>query len=319
MQQETPQSEFEAAYVVVNGARVHYLHAGTGPPMLLIHGLVGSSADWRANLDALAQHATIYAIDLVNMGKSQRVDGLDERLKATAKRIVAIMDALGLPQADVVGHSHGGAVALMLAARYSRRVRRLILFAPANPYSHSSDWMARAYSTPWGRFAARLLPYLPAHVQRLALGRLYGGPDCIADSCLQQYADVLRNGGSLRHVLSIVRCWFADRAMLRRALSRVVSRPTLLLWGDRDYTVTLDSGRRLHRKLRASDLVIVPRAGHSVFEDVPAEVNRIMLDWLTRHPLPAPLPSRLPAPVPRRTTPRSITRYALRSSPPEGG
>ena len=55
------------------GARIHYLHAGSGEPMLLIHGLIGSSANWRNNIGVLAQHASVYAIDLVNMGKSQRV------------------------------------------------------------------------------------------------------------------------------------------------------------------------------------------------------------------------------------------------------
>src|SRR5271169_435819 len=108
MQQETPQSGYEAGYADVLGARVHYLHAGTGPPMLLIHGMVGSSANWRNNIDALAQHASVYAIDLVNMGKSQRVGGLDAGLRATANRIVAIMDALDLAEADIVAHSHGG-------------------------------------------------------------------------------------------------------------------------------------------------------------------------------------------------------------------
>ena len=98
MQQEATQPGYEGAFVEVAGARVHYLQAGSGKPMLLIHGLVGSSANWRYNLDALAQHASVYAIDLVNMGKSQRVEGLDATLRATANRIVAIMDALGLAQ-----------------------------------------------------------------------------------------------------------------------------------------------------------------------------------------------------------------------------
>src|SRR5580658_3011885 len=136
---EARQSEYEEAFVDVAGARVYYLHAGSGRPMLLIHGLVGSSANWRNNIATLAQHASVYAIDLVNMGKSQRVGSLDAGLKSTAKRIVAVMDALGLTQADIVAHSHGGAVALMLAAVHPTRVRRLILFAPANPYSKSSD------------------------------------------------------------------------------------------------------------------------------------------------------------------------------------
>src|SRR5580658_741442 len=193
MMQETSQPGYEEAFVDVFGARVYYLHAGSGRPMLLIHGLVGSSANWRNNIDALAQHASVYAIDLVNMGKSQRIDGLDAGLKATANRIVKVMDALGLAAADIVAHSHGGAIALMLAALHPQRVRRLILFAPANPYCRSADPIVRTYSTPWGGFLAAALPYLPTPIQRIALGEMFGGSDRVADSCLEEIVDRLRN------------------------------------------------------------------------------------------------------------------------------
>jgi pimeloyl-ACP methyl ester carboxylesterase len=311
MQQGSPQPEVTAAFVDVLGARMHYLHAGTGHPMLLFHGLVGSSANWSGNIPALAQHASVYAIDVVNMGKSQRVDGLDPSLKAAAKRIVAAMDALGIADADIVAHSHGGSVALMLAARYPLRVRRLILFAPANPYSNSSDLMVRVYSTPWGRFAARILPYLPARLQRAALGDLYGGPDRIVDSCLQEYVEVLRNSASLRHVLSTIGCWLAEMAKLKRALRRVARVPTLLVWGDRDCTVSLTSGIKLNRKLRRSELIVIPGGTHSVFQEIPNEANRVMLEWLVRHPLSAPLPTFQRSPsTPRPRTPRRSTAAA---------
>jgi pimeloyl-ACP methyl ester carboxylesterase len=281
MKQETPQPGYEEAFVDVAGARVHYLHAGSGRPMLLIHGLVGSSENWRNNIDALAQNASVYAIDLMNMGKSQRVGGLDARLMATANRIVAVMDALNLSNADIVAHSHGGAVALMLAALHPRRVRRLILFAPANPYSRSSDLMVRVYSTAWGGFLAWMLPYLPAPIQRIALGEMYGGAHRVVDRCLREIVDGLRSPGTLRHVLCIIRCWFAEMAKLKCALRRVRRIPTLLVWGDSDCTVSLSSGTKLKRVLRASELIVVP-GGHSVFEETPEEANRIMLEWLGR-------------------------------------
>ena len=285
MMQETAQPGYEETFVDVVGARVYYLHAGSGRPMLLIHGLVGSSANWRNNIDALAQHASVYAIDLVNMGKSQRIEGVDAGLRATANRIVAVMDALNLAEADIVAHSHGGAVALMLAALYPSRVSRLILFAPANPYSSSSDLMVRTYSTPWGGCLAWMLPYLPAPIQRVALGEMYGGSDRVVDSCLQEIVNGLRSPGTMCHVLNIVRCWFADMARLRRALRRVKRVPTLLVWGDRDRTVNPSSAIKLKRKLRGSELIVVPGGGHSVFEETPEESNRIMLEWLRRHSL----------------------------------
>jgi pimeloyl-ACP methyl ester carboxylesterase len=253
--------------------------------MLLIHGMVGSSANWSGNIDALARHASVYAIDLVNMGKSQRVSGVDPTLKATANRIVAVMDALNLAQADIVAHSHGGSVALMLAALHPRRVRRMLLFAPANPYSRSSDLMVRVYSTRWGGVLGHMLPYLPSPFQRLALGEMYGGAHRVADRCLQEIVDSLRSRATLRHVLCIIRCWFAEMAKLKAALRRVKWTPTLLVWGDSDCTVSLDSGVKLNRKLRNSELIVVPGCGHSVFEEMPEASNRIMLDWLTRHPL----------------------------------
>jgi pimeloyl-ACP methyl ester carboxylesterase len=198
------------------------------------------------------------------------------------------MNALGLAAADIVAHSHGGAVALMLAALYPGRVRRLILFAPANPYNRSSDPVVRLYSSWWGGLLAWVVPYFPASLQRVALGGMYGGAANAAESDLREIAGCLRSPSSLRHVLRITRGWFAEEAKLKAALRRVKRVPTLLVWGDRDCTVSLSSGIRLHRKLRASELMVVPGGGHSVFEEAAEAANRMMLEWLRRHPVLAP-------------------------------
>ena len=294
MEQETAQPEFEEGFVEVSGARVYYYHVGSGKPMLLIHGLVGSSANWQYNIGAFAQRASVYAIDLVNMGKSQRVGGLDTGLVATARRIISVMDALKIPEADIVAHSHGGAVALMLAALRPKRVRKLILFAPANPYSRSSDVMVRVYSTWWGALLASMLPYLPKAIQRIALGEMYGGTSRVLDRHMQEIVDGLQSRVTLRHVLCIIRGWRAEMANLEIAIRRLKRRPTLLVWGDRDFTVSLSSAVRLNRKLRASELIVLPGAGHSVFEEKPEEANRIVLEWLGRDSAPPPLLRDLP-------------------------
>jgi pimeloyl-ACP methyl ester carboxylesterase len=257
--------------------------------MLLIHGSVGSSANWHDSIGPLAQVASVYAIDQLNMGQSQRITGLDAGLDATADRIAAAMDALGLAQADIVGHSHGGAVALMFAARHPERVRRLILFAPANPWSYPKNRLVRVFSAPLGRLIARVGPYLPARLQQAGLDRMYGDPARIPEGCLQAYIRDLRVPGTMSHILEIVRGWFAEMAKLKAALPRVADVPTLLLWGDRDFAVEPSSAVPLQRVLLRSQLHIFPGGGHILFEELPQQTNFLMLEWLHRDPPTDPL------------------------------
>ncbi len=273
---------WEDAFVDVLGTRVHLLRAGSGRPVVLLHGLVGSALNWWRNIPVLARDASVYALDMVNMGRSARVAGLDVSLAATADRVAACMEALGLDSAEIGAHSHGGAVALMLAARHPERVRSLMLFAPANPYSDLGDRLVKLYSSALGRPLAQIATRLPRPAQLFALGRMYGDPGRIVAGSLEGYTEGLRVPGTARHILGIVRRWFADMAELEAVLPLVEQVPALLVWGDRDRAVSLESGMRLTRELAASELVVVPGGGHILFEEMPEAANRAMLEWLRR-------------------------------------
>ena len=176
-------THIEEAYALVDGARVHYQRAGTGRPLLLLHGLVGSVKNWRQNISFLSRDSSVYAIDLCNMGESERVPGLNAGLEATADRLAAYMDAVGLEEADIAGDSHGGAVAMMFAARHPNRVRRLILFAPANPYCDLGNQLIRFYQSRFGTWFARQIPSLPRRLKSTALSRMYGDPSRVTPGC----------------------------------------------------------------------------------------------------------------------------------------
>ena len=278
----------EEAFVLVEGAKIHYQHAGTGRPLLLLHGLVGSAKNWNRNIRSLAQDASVYAIDLFNMGQSERIPGLDAGLAATADRLAASMDALGLDQADIAAHSHGGAVAMMFAARHPGRVRRLVLFAPANPYCNLGEPLIRFYQTRFGKWVARQIPWLPTKLKAVALGRMYGDPSRVTMEALEGYIEGLEIPGTVDHVLEIVRRWAADMKLLRSALSELVAKPTLLVWGDRDRAVSLDSAEVLQHKLRDSRLLVLPGVGHIPFEEMPDICNQAMRDWVLAPSLAEP-------------------------------
>ena len=114
-----------------DGARMRYLRAGSGPVLILMHGLLGYSFSWRFTLPALAPYATVYAPDLLGAGFSDRPRGIDHSMHATALRVLRFIENLrlenlglgnpGLESFDLLGTSHGGAVAIMVAAVSAER------------------------------------------------------------------------------------------------------------------------------------------------------------------------------------------------------
>ena len=262
----------------VDGMKLHYCRAGSGPALVLVHGLVGSSQNWHRNIQFLAKFRTVYALDLANMGESERVFGVDPGLEAAADRIVACMDALDIRCADIAGHSHGGSICLMLAARYPERVRRLVLFAPANPFCDAGRHLIRFYQTRVGIAFARLVPRLPRALHKTALSRMYGDPRRVPEGDLEGYTKGL-NAHTVEHVLGIVRSWKADMQALTAVLHSIAGLPTLLIWGDKDRAVALTSGKRL-AKLLGAQLMVIPGVGHLPFSEMPDVCNRAVRSWL---------------------------------------
>src|ERR1700756_4242134 len=130
----------EECWMDFDGARMRYLRAGSGPPLILLHGLLAYSFSWRYTMPALASYATVYAPDLLGAGFSDR-PAIDHSMRATALRVLRFAENLGLESFDLLGTSRGGAVAMcaaaecMAARKPSLRLRRLVLVCPVNPYS----------------------------------------------------------------------------------------------------------------------------------------------------------------------------------------
>lgn len=280
MTENLEHGRFESEWAIVDGARMHYLKAGSGPPLILIHGIIGSSFSWRRNLDSLAQDSTVYAVDLLGLGESDRVEGLDAGMPATAERMVRFMDAVKVDSAHVLGTSHGGAVAMLLAANHADRVRELVLVAPANPFSDVSDAIVRFYQTGLGKWFAPLVPNLPQNLQEIALGRMYGDRSRIMPGTIEHYMDALRVPGTPQHVVNILDSWFDDMRKVADCLSRLEEKRILLVWGDKDRAVILKSGYKLQERLHKAQLKVMETAGHLPYEELPGEFNRIMRGWL---------------------------------------
>ncbi|MFI5088258.1 MAG: alpha/beta fold hydrolase, partial [Terriglobales bacterium] len=267
------------ADITVGGHRVHYLRAGSGPPVVLVHGLLAHSFSWRFTVPALAPHFTVYVPDVLGIGFSDRVPRLDCSMRASARRMIDFLDALGPREFDLVGTSHGGGLATIMAAEMGKRIRRLVLVAPVNPWSRAGRKRIRALSTAAGGWLFRRSFLRLGPLNNWVLSRLYADPSHIAPGTFEGYAEPLKIAGSVDYLLGIVRRWHLDVPALEPFYEKIRV-PTLLVWGDRDPAVLPSSAAHVQRAIRGSKLVMMPGVGHLPYEEAPEEFNRVLLEFL---------------------------------------
>jgi pimeloyl-ACP methyl ester carboxylesterase len=277
----------EDCTAVINGVRWRYLRAGSGPALLVAHGFMGYSFSWRCVIKGLAQHFSVYAVDLPGCGFSQRSTTLPGTLASDAEHLLNFMDHLGIERFDVLGTSRGGGTAIALASLAAERgqlhrMGRLVLSAPINPWSRVGLFRVALLRTHGGRFYLVHLAKRAPFVLKDFFKRLYADPASIPSDSFKGYEAGLEPPGSFQHIWNIARSWTADLRRIGEGLSLVESVPALLLWGERDRAVSPSSAQEVHRRWKNSAVALMPRVGHMPYEEAPEEFNRIVLDFLLR-------------------------------------
>jgi pimeloyl-ACP methyl ester carboxylesterase len=228
--------------------------AGRGEPVILVHGLSGSTRWWSRNIPVLAERYSVYLLDLPGFGAMRR---LHRRfvLAEAASWLSAWMEAVGLQRAHLVGHSMGGYVCVRLAARRPEVVGRLVLVAPAG--------------VPAGRSMFGYLGPLLSAVR-------YATPSFLP---VLVY-DALRMGP--------VTLWRAARDLLAedvRADLQRIEAPTLLIWGENDTLVPQAVGSILREEIPDSRLLVLDGAAHVPMFDRPVEFNAALLAFFAGDPV----------------------------------
>lgn len=256
----------EIQHVVVHGHRRAFRCCGSGPALLLLHGIGDSSAAWAPLMPALAERFTVVAPDLLGHGASDKPRA-DYSVAAYANGVRDLLDVLGIERATVVGHSLGGGVAAQACYQYPHRFERLVLVSTGGVGREVAPAL-RLLSAPYAELAlpvtrlpgARLVARAVAEVARrtpLALGR-------DADELLRVF-DGLPSGPARSSFTRTLRSVVDWRGQLVTMLDRCYlaeDMPTLLVWGDRDGVIPVAHAHRAHAAMPASRLEIVAGAGH---------------------------------------------------------
>jgi pimeloyl-ACP methyl ester carboxylesterase len=274
----------ERRTIDLHGHPVSYRLAGSGPVLVLIHGITSSSRTWERVLPALAEHFTVLAPDLLGHGESAKPRG-DYSLGAYASGVRDLMIALDHPRATVVGHSLGGGIAMQLAYQHPERVERLALVSSGG-LGREVNLMLRAATLPGSEY---VLPLLCAPAIRDAVrtvGRAMGAIGLRPGADLQ---GVLEGFGSLseldarrafRHTTRSIIELGGQRVSAQDRLYLAAGMPTLIVWGERDPMIPVAHGRAAHAEMPGSRLEVFPDAGHFPFNDDPLGFARVLRDFI---------------------------------------
>ena len=265
---------FNARHITVDGTALRYIDEGRGPPVVFLHGLGASMYAWRKNLAPVAAAGyRVIAFDNRGFGFSDKpATGYDNA--SYARLTVALLDSLHLPEAVLIGHSMGGAIAAEVAIAHPERVRGLVLIGSAGlgarepPLFHVGRWPV---------VGPLLFAFRGRGLTQRLLEATYADPSKVGDADVDQYYAPVAEPEYGRSLRAVLREFRFDG--LAGRLDHIAA-PTLVLWGEADRLIPIALGRALAAGIPRAAFLSVPRAGHAVQEEAPEEVNRLLIRFL---------------------------------------
>jgi pimeloyl-ACP methyl ester carboxylesterase len=254
------------------GHRMRYLflkaqHPSGKPPVVFIHGFLGYSFSWRFNVEEFSRERDVYAIDLLGIGDSDRPPrgAFSFSFPDSARRVLDWMREVGLANVDLIGTSHGGALAMWMAVLDRREERnaigRLVLVAPANPYSRAGRKRIWFFNTAFGAWLLKASGGID-RIKDLSLERMYGDRRRLTQATRDGYSRIMQHPQTFEYALDVIKTWHSDMDRLLMELPAIADIATLLVWGQRDITVPTPTAHQLQQHFRRASLVILPGAGH---------------------------------------------------------
>jgi pimeloyl-ACP methyl ester carboxylesterase len=267
---------FDEWQIDLHGHRAIYRIAGSGPPVVLIHGMVNASRHWEQVALQLASSYTVIAPDLIGHGDSATPRG-DYSLGAHAASIRDLLSAIGVDRASIVGHSLGGGVAMQFFYQFPQRTQRLALVSSGG-LGHQVSPLLRTAALPGVSAALSIAAHTRVIAAFAWLGRFH--------PTFLQIARALRplEGRGAReafvHTLRSVIDVHGQRVSATDRLYLLESMPTLVVWGERDHTIPIEHGRAAHAAIPNSRFETLPKAAHFPHLEDPEGLATVLADWL---------------------------------------
>ncbi len=272
----------ENKVVTLHGHSITYVQEGSGPVLLLVHGMAGSLETWRSVIDPLARNATVLAVDLPGHGASSPGGG-DYSLGSLAAGLRDVLTALGHDRATLVGHSLGGGIAMQFSYQFPEMTERLVLVSSGGLGVEVNPAL-RAASLPGANLFLSVTAEATRRVSGLAervLHATHASPRPNLDELVRSYAslaDADRRSAFLATVRGVVglngqTVGAGDRLYLANDL------PVLLIWGADDPIIPAEHGRAAHELLPNSTLAVFDGVRHFPHVEAPQRFVATLEDF----------------------------------------
>lgn len=277
----------ELRFCTIHGYRRAYRIAGSGPVVLLIHGIGDNSTTWAAIQTRLAERFTVIAPDLLGHGQSEKPHGGDYSVAAYANRMRDLLHVLDIERVTVIGHSLGGGVAMQFAYQFPQLVERLVLVGTGG-VTKDVNFLLRWASLPVGGETLALLRLpmvLPAlQIAGRAAGLAFGStrlghdlPDMLRVLAALPEPDALL---AFTRTLRAVVGWHGQMISMLNRCYLTESVPVQIIWGSHDVVVPVSHARLAHDAMPGSRLEIFGNAGHFPFHDDPDRFLEVVEDFI---------------------------------------
>lgn len=262
-----------ASEAALDGGVIHYHQAGTGPHVLLLHGLFANKEQWDGVLCLLSTAGyTAIAPDLPGYGKSVNFPVTDYPLENQVARLRQFMDSLGITQFDIAGNSMGGTIAALYVQQYPQQIRTLAFIG--SPLG-IIDWSLQVKEAIYQGINP-LIPVNSAELD-LELSLLLVNPPILTEdvknAMVKDYVERNRHYQQVWTIVTLYNQVFYPPRLWLQA-------PTLILWGEADKIFAVDGVIPLSQRFPRGKRVRLPNAGHLLHLEHPTETAAIYLDFL---------------------------------------
>lgn len=268
------------SFVNIGGQEIHVWEEGAGKPVVMIHGFTGTTYDWRNNIKELSRRYAVFALDLPGFGYSAKPLDFEYSPEGFADFIVSYMDARGIGNAVLVGHSMGGLIAVATCLKHPERVSRLILVDPGG-YGNPRFLPFRMMRLP---IVGELLMSLNYRfVVEQSLKGVFYDSSLITPDVVDSYYNVYHTENARKTPPIVIRNLTKEPHLSAAVLTHVRC-PALVIWGANDEVIPPSNAHYFERDLSDVKLMMVPEAGHLPHVEKADKVNQAMIEFISAGP-----------------------------------